>query len=687
MPGQAAVPCSRVAFSPGLSKCPTLRYIVLNSNSTLYFIFLFPRHSTTHAVAPAHQPRDCLLTRRDRNWICQRCLDHDSRSSRMPPASVGFGVGVWAASSRPPEQNSSAMARFAPTLTGSSARSLQCSFPDPDCSELAVPGHVFCSVHLQSFGITKSARKSTPSSASGPELKQPPPPPPGTATNGTAPVPPAKNKALSGAAPIARRKTAARADHHSQIQSSFSSSKPAASSSFVRNPTAISASPSAPRPAAVSAHKSPDYPQNGQPSRKRPRLSPPSGAPSPEHQIDSPTPLGTGRPKAIKTATTRVTFAAGPPLELNTKLPTVSSSNICRPVSRKTAPIEPPAGILNPSKDNLASGREALPGAPSKNSNPEQPRAGGQNGHAGGQQGRDFVEMNGVWSFYDKMAVDQPNARSSRESERDGPLTPQRSKAQNGTNGCSYPKPETESRGEFGRQAVSSWPTHSTPWELTGSLQNGREQVNGMVFAEKAKPMPFQQPDRQRHPFDLSEFDRLVYAQEGARNPPPEVCLLITPAASATEAKSNDSDHPPQDEPLYLDIDPRIHWPQPHTEAWLAKKQAEIEARGGRKANFGQAAQRLRQQRLAEEALPFEDTLPEKIASNPAWVRILKRLNGMEEDVSTLSGAACTAAKGPRRGRRPPLGKKQSSSLCDPPVNGVSPVANVSQDGSVYTSE
>lgn len=604
----------------------------------------------------------------------------------MPPASVGFGVGVGAASGRPPEQNSSAMARFAPTLTGSSARSLQCSFPDPDCSELAVPGHVFCLVHLRSFGmpIVKSTRKSTPSSTPGPELKQPPPPPTGTATNGTAPVPPAKNKALAGAAPIARRKTA------SQIQPSFSSSKPAASSSFVRNPTvAISASPSAPRPAAVSPQNSPEYAQNGQPSRKRPRLSPPSGAPSPEHQIDSPTPLGTGRPKAIKTATTRVTFAAGSPLELNTKSPTISSSNICRPVSRKTAPIEPPAGILNHSKEDLASGRKALPDAPSKNSNPEQPRAGGQqNGHSGGKQGRDFVEMNGVWSFYDKKAVDQPNVRSSRESERDSPLTPKRSKAPNGANGCSYPKPETESRGEYGKpQAVSSWPTDSTPGELTGSLENGREQVNGMVFAGKAKPMPLQQPERQRHPFDLSEFDRLIYAQEGAQKPPPEVCLLISPAPSATGAKSNDSDHPPQDEPLYLDIDPRIHWPQPHTEAWLAKKQAEIEARGGRKANFGQAAQRLRQQRIAEEAVPFEDTLPEKIASNPAWVRMLKRLNGMEEDVPTISGAVCTATKGGGRRRRPALGKKQSSSLCDPPVNGVSPVANVSQDGSVYTSE
>ncbi|KAK0754663.1 hypothetical protein B0T18DRAFT_42385 [Schizothecium vesticola] len=632
-----------------------------------------------HSHCHSPHPKDKL------NWICQRCLNHDSRSSQMPPASLGFGVA--AAGCRPPEQSSSAMARFAP-ITGSSARSLQCSFPDPDCAELAVPGHVFCLTHLRSFGIVpiKSSRKSTPSSTPGPELQQPPPPPTGSATNGTAPVPPAKNKALpehDRDRPIVRRKTAARADQHSQIQPSFSSSRHATGSSFVRNPTAISASPSAPRPAAVSPLGSPEYAQNGQSSRKRPRLSPPSGSPSPDHRIDSPAPLGTGRPKAIKTATTRVTFAAGSLHELNTKSPTRLNSNICRPVSRKTAP-----GILNYYKEDLASGRKALPDAPSKNSNPEQSR--GQNGHASGKQGREFLEKNGVWSFHDKGVVEQPDVRPSRESERDGPLTPKRSKPPNGTNGYPYPKSEADSRGESRKpQAVSSWPTDSTQGGLARSLGNGSEQANGRVFAKIAKPPPLQQPERQRHPLDLSEFDRLIYAQEGALKPPSEVCLVTSPATSSTEAKSNDSDHPPQDEPLYLDIDPRIHWPQPHTESWLAKRQAEIEARGGRKANFGQAAQRLRQQRIAEEAVQFEDTLPEKMASNPAWVKMLKRLKAIEEDVSTISGAACTATKGtagPGRGRRPVLGKKQSSSLC-PSVDGVSPVEDGSQDESVYTSE
>ena len=344
---------------------------------------------------------------------------------------------------------------------------------------------------------------------------------------------------------------------------------------------------------------------------------------------------------------------------------------------------------MNLSKEDVASGRKGLPDAPSKNSNSEQPRRGGQNGHAGGKQGREFLEKNGVWSFHDKEAVEQPDVRPSLESERGGPLTPKRSKAPNGRNGHSYLKPETEFRGESGKlQAVPSWPADSTLGGLR-SLGNGREQATGRVFARVAKPPPLQQPERQRHPLDLSEFDRLIYAQDGALKPPSEVCLVTSPATSSTEAKSNDSDHPPQDEPLYLDIDPRIHWPQPHTESWLAKKLAEIEARGGRKANFGQAAQRLRQQRIDEEAVPFEDTLPEKMASNPAWVKMLKRLKTIEEDVSTISGAAFTETKGtagPGRGRRPILGKKQSSSLC-PQVNGGSPVSNGSLEESVYTSE
>ncbi|KAK4463348.1 hypothetical protein QBC42DRAFT_164521, partial [Cladorrhinum samala] len=123
------------------------------------------------------------------------------------------------------------------------------------------------------------------------------------------------------------------------------------------------------------------------------------------------------------------------------------------------------------------------------------------------------------------------------------------------------------------------------------------------------------------------DFDMLIYSQPDARPPPPGYSQLKLKPKPPVRVPS-----PPQiqtDEPVYANIDPRIHWPQHHSAEWHAKKQVEIQARGGRKANFGRAAQRMREQRQVQHvpsAEEFEASLPEKIAGNPAWVRALKRL-------------------------------------------------------------
>ncbi|KAH6641669.1 hypothetical protein F5144DRAFT_643125 [Chaetomium tenue] len=150
---------------------------------------------------------------------------------------------------------------------------------------------------------------------------------------------------------------------------------------------------------------------------------------------------------------------------------------------------------------------------------------------------------------------------------------------------------------------------------------------------------------------DTARFDALIYSQRDASSPPPGIDLIPTtlpppppPTQSATStAAETPSQNQPQDEPLYLDIDPRIHWPQEHSAAWHTAKLAEIRARGNRKANFGRAAQSLRrQQREADaQAVPFEETLPEKMAENPAWVRALRRLRGLP-----LVGAGAGAGTG-----------------------------------------
>ena len=106
-----------------------------------------------------------------------------------------------------------------------------------------------------------------------------------------------------------------------------------------------------------------------------------------------------------------------------------------------------------------------------------------------------------------------------------------------------------------------------------------------------------------RKKVDAARFDALMYAQVGASSPLPDITPPALPAPPSCFPK------PPKqkDAPLYLPIDPRIHWPQPHSASWHAAKQAEIRARGGRKANFGQATQSLRRRRGGGEVDAHSD--------------------------------------------------------------------------------
>ncbi|KAK0739975.1 hypothetical protein B0T21DRAFT_151547 [Apiosordaria backusii] len=136
-----------------------------------------------------------------------------------------------------------------------------------------------------------------------------------------------------------------------------------------------------------------------------------------------------------------------------------------------------------------------------------------------------------------------------------------------------------------------------------------------------------------------TDLDYFIYSQPGASTPPRGLeipGLSRPPPASASASSSAVSQQPPKqesqnDEPLALDIDPRIHYPQPHSLAWHAMKAQEIEARGTRKQRFGKAAQSLQRQMEAQAELnvPWEETLPEKIQENPAWVRALRVLKGV----------------------------------------------------------
>lgn len=111
-------------------------------------------------------------------------------------------------------------------------------------------------------------------------------------------------------------------------------------------------------------------------------------------------------------------------------------------------------------------------------------------------------------------------------------------------------------------------------------------------------------------------------------------------AAALPTSLTKPAQPPIPDEPLFLHIDPRVHWPQRHSQEWFEAKQKEIRARGNRKANFGKAARSMRR-RLVAEGPPetLEETLPDKILDNPAWVSMLKKLWDTKPAVGSGKGS------------------------------------------------
>jgi len=104
-------------------------------------------------------------------------------------------------------------------------------------------------------------------------------------------------------------------------------------------------------------------------------------------------------------------------------------------------------------------------------------------------------------------------------------------------------------------------------------------------------------------------LDTWIYSHSGARAPK-GVVLEPEPQAEGQTAT------------LFAHIDPRIHWNLPRSPEWYEAKQAEIKKRGSRKANFGKAAQRMAQERVAP--VPLATCAPEYVRENPAWMRAVE---------------------------------------------------------------
>lgn len=235
--------------------------------------------------------------------------------------------------------------------------------------------------------------------------------------------------------------------------------------------------------------------------------------------------------------------------------------------------------------------------------------------------------------------------------------------------------------------------TSSSSREVNDKSLDGLPQTLHFPFPEP-HPSPGMikfQPKGQTEPrtIDVELFDSLIYSQEGATSPPPGVKLRKIDRSSSSSCSQQPSSQTKtstkrplktedQDEPYYAPIDPRIHWPQRHSEDWLLAKKEEIARRPGRKANFGRAADSLRARLREQQEQAGNDagrawlnTLPEKIAANPAWVRALRWLEGLppllegecfgegEGKSAGAEGEKQPSARGGKGGKRGGMGRRR----------------------------
>ncbi|KAK0720750.1 hypothetical protein B0H67DRAFT_643965 [Lasiosphaeris hirsuta] len=590
---------------------------------------------------------------------------------------------------------------------------LRCSAPR--CQEWCRRSEIMCSAHLANIdSITDSGSTRTSNSASAP----PSGPQPGQgrpAALGTGHQPHAtinKNKLLAeadvgGRPQILRRKTAG--------QTPFA---PAQHTSKQPMPTLgehSTVSRASPKPtngdADLSASAVPNrHSQDGEPTRKRPRLSPSSWV-SPETQPNGPEvpsrtksyPAPGSKPaKGPDAQTIRNTSSlhAQPPgkqyeaeavngvkpskaRKLNTAKLSVSKQPVRKmaPAIRSFTFIESPEGDPPPV--------ERPPEA-------KGPPVNGAEASGSQKSDEDSLTFNKeLQSFW--MRKNQPG-NSSAIQESTAPVATHSSRAATLAGGRDHRDHDRKSTAERCTTADLLVRTQEDIERVLdqaarklGSSQSFYEErrTNGIPFP-KLKPLPlpanraeqngarqldpiytsafeFRQEQRTsgtRKQMDESFFDALIYSQEGAATPPPQVQVFLPAEPTTTPQERRPSEVPP-DEPYFADIDPRVHWMQPHSAEWHAAKAGEIKARGGRKANFGKAAARLRQQRLRGETVTSKDVLPLKIQENPAWVKCLEVLGEIPDEEGQVNGSV---ASGPpaliatTAGRRKPgLGKRTVS--------------------------
>ncbi|KAH8761667.1 hypothetical protein F5883DRAFT_562737 [Diaporthe sp. PMI_573] len=152
------------------------------------------------------------------------------------------------------------------------------------------------------------------------------------------------------------------------------------------------------------------------------------------------------------------------------------------------------------------------------------------------------------------------------------------------------------------------------------SLKIAESVSRGMHAVTRTPPLE-KQRQRLVKAHDESALDKIIYGQQRSSQPPAGVEVPTKPLPLR------------RGKVFYGQINPRIHWTRPHSHEWYERKEVEIAARGGRKANFGKAVQRMRQQRQMEAPDKWEENLPERVRDNEAWLGVMRYHHGRTHGV------------------------------------------------------
>lgn len=465
---------------------------------------------------------------------------------------------------------------------------------------------VLCEAHLQVF--SKTDRPQHPVQPNGTHAPPDPPSASGLGRSGSIPNPRKLLPETDKDRPFMRRKTAGNPPPFVPQQPTPKHSTPPSRGEPTKSPPS---QPLAPRPLVHSPPASPGPLPDDEPARKRPRRSSSPGqslkpnvngvATSRLSTTELDKPMASASPKASRHGVNQSPQRPGKPREKESK--PSSKPNLKHPVRRIPLQMSKLRFLDSP--------EDALAGIFSAQS------SSGVNGCAENVPRRESGASDSSLNVAIKDYLMSKTSNPTRTS----------SELPNGQNKKVLPeRRKSDTRPGYG------------PFQANGIVPPKLRPNLPIKPAQITKTQPVKLPPPKQ--IDTARFDALIYAQEGASSPPPDAEIatqsaIDPPAPLPPQPPASDGSPKPKDEPLYLPIDPRIHWPQPHSATWHATKQAEIQARGRKKANFGRAAQSLRRQR--EQQPPTELDLPEKMWDNPAWVRAVVRLKGMATSSAALS--------------------------------------------------